>query len=93
MGADAKVWDQFYEIGCDLEAVYVFTDAAGAGISTDRARRKKVKCSARFIAAQARKILVAKPVPELRSPVSEAQTKRVPGLTAISMKSPGMRTA
>ncbi len=44
---------------------------AGTGISTDSARRKKAKSSARWIAAQCRKIFVAKPMPELQSPVWE----------------------
>jgi hypothetical protein len=41
---------------------------AGTGISTDSARRKKAKTSARFIARQCRKLFQAKPMPELRSP-------------------------
>ncbi len=42
---------------------------AGTGISTDSARRKKAKTSARFIARQTRKIFQATPMPELVSPV------------------------
>jgi len=42
---------------------------AGTGISTDSARRKKAKSSARWIARQTRKIFQAKPMPELQSPV------------------------
>jgi radical SAM superfamily enzyme YgiQ (UPF0313 family) len=41
---------------------------AGTGISTDSARRKKAKTSARFIARQCRKLFQAKPMPELASP-------------------------
>jgi hypothetical protein len=66
---------------------------AGTGISTDRARRKKAKGSARLIAAQARKTFVAKPMPELRSPVWEARPKWVLGLTTISIESSGPPTA
>jgi hypothetical protein len=40
---------------------------ANTGISTDSARRKKAKRSARWIASQCRKIFVAKPMPELES--------------------------
>ena len=42
---------------------------AGTGISTDSARRKKAKTSARWIAKQTRKIFQAKPMPDLESPV------------------------
>ena len=38
---------------------------AGIGISTDSARKKKSKTSARWIARQAHKLFVAKPMPEL----------------------------
>ncbi len=41
---------------------------AGTGISTDSARRKKAKISARWIARQCRKLFQSKPMPELRSP-------------------------
>ena len=41
---------------------------AGTGISTDSARRKKAKSSARWIARQCRKFFQAKPMPELQSP-------------------------
>ncbi len=57
---------------------------AGTGISTDSARRKKAKTWARFTAAQTRKIFVAKPMPELMSPVWEPRARRT-GLTTISM--------
>jgi hypothetical protein len=42
---------------------------AGTGISTDSARRKKAKTSARWMAAQAKRLFRAKPMPELQSPV------------------------
>jgi len=42
---------------------------AGTGISTDSARRKKAKTTARFMARQTRKIFQARPMPELQSPV------------------------
>ena len=48
---------------------------AGTGISTDSARRHKAKSSARFIARQARKIFVARPMPELVGPVWEPKPK------------------
>lgn len=41
---------------------------AGTGISTDSARRKKAKRSARWIARQCRKLFQAKPMPELNAP-------------------------
>jgi radical SAM superfamily enzyme YgiQ (UPF0313 family) len=41
---------------------------AGTGISTDSARRKKSKTTARWMAAQCKKLFQAKPMPELRSP-------------------------
>jgi radical SAM superfamily enzyme YgiQ (UPF0313 family) len=63
---------------------------AGTGISTDSARRQKAKTAARFIAAQTRKVFVAKPMPELQSPVWEARPRRVLGLTSISMGSSGL---
>jgi radical SAM superfamily enzyme YgiQ (UPF0313 family) len=42
---------------------------AGTGISTDSARRKKAKASARFMVRQTKRIFHAKPMPELQSPV------------------------
>ena len=42
---------------------------AGTGISTDSARRKKAKSSARVIAKQCRRLFQAKPMPELQAPV------------------------
>jgi hypothetical protein len=42
---------------------------AGTGISTDSARRKKAKKSARWMVRQTRKVFQAKPMPELQSPV------------------------
>ncbi len=42
---------------------------AGTGISTDSARRKKAKRSARWLVKQTSKIFKSKPMPELQSPV------------------------
>jgi radical SAM superfamily enzyme YgiQ (UPF0313 family) len=56
---------------------------AGTGISTDSARRKKAKTSARWIARQTRKIFQAKPMPELKSPVWEPRPKTRPSLTQL----------
>jgi hypothetical protein len=50
---------------------------AGAGISTDSARRKKSKAWARFTARQCKKLFRAKPMPELPSPKREAGLGRV----------------
>ncbi len=41
---------------------------AGTGISTDSARRRKAKSSARFLARQCRKLFQAEPMPELVGP-------------------------
>jgi hypothetical protein len=41
---------------------------AGTGISTDSARRRKAKSSARFLARQCRKLFKAQPMPELKAP-------------------------
>lgn len=57
---------------------------AGTGISADSARRKKAKASARWIANQCRKFFVAKPMPELESPVWEIRPAAVPGLVILS---------
>lgn len=48
---------------------------AGTGISTDSARRKKAKTSARWMARQARKIFRAKPMPELMHPIWQPRVK------------------
>jgi radical SAM superfamily enzyme YgiQ (UPF0313 family) len=57
---------------------------AGTGISTDSARRKKAKSSARWIARQTRKIFQAKPMPELIGPVWEPRPKALPvGLVSL----------
>ncbi len=58
---------------------------AGTGISTDSARRKKAKASARWIARQTRKIFRAKPMPELMSPVWGPRVKSRPQLTQLTM--------
>ncbi len=47
---------------------------AGTGISSDSARRQKSKRAARWTAAQCRKLFVAAPMPELRSPVWETSS-------------------
>ena len=57
---------------------------AGTGISTDSARKKKAKTSARFIAKQARRIFVAKPMPELLYPVWAPRVKRGAKLVQLS---------
>ena len=57
---------------------------AGTGISTDSARRKKAKTSARWIAAQTRRFFQAKPMPELRHPVWAPRAARGSGLIEIS---------
>jgi radical SAM superfamily enzyme YgiQ (UPF0313 family) len=44
---------------------------AGTGISTDSARRKKSKRTARWMAAQCKRLFQAKPMPELQSPAWE----------------------
>ncbi len=41
---------------------------AGAGISTDSARRKKSKAWARWTAGQCKKLFQATPIPELEGP-------------------------
>ena len=55
---------------------------AGTGISTDSARRKKAKTSARWIARQTRKIFQAKPMPELQAPAWAPRPSRLTQLTA-----------
>jgi hypothetical protein len=61
---------------------------AGTGISTDSARRKKAKTSARWIARQTRKIFQAKQMPELRSPVWEPRFKGHSNLTQLTTQTP-----
>jgi radical SAM superfamily enzyme YgiQ (UPF0313 family) len=61
---------------------------AGTGISTDSARRKKAKTSARWIARQTRKIFQAKPMPELKSPAWEPRPKGRPSLTQLPTQTP-----
>ena len=58
---------------------------AGTGISTDSARRKKAKSSARWIARQTRKIFQSKPMPELTYPVWEPRAKVRPQLTQVQI--------
>ncbi len=59
---------------------------AGTGISTDSARRKKAKTSARWIARQTRKIFQAKPMPELGYPVWQPRAKAQPRLTQLTLR-------
>jgi hypothetical protein len=61
---------------------------AGTGISTDSARRKKARTSARWIARQVRKFFQAKPMPELTFPAWEPRPERVPNLTSILVQNP-----
>ncbi len=61
---------------------------AGTGISTDSARRKKAKTSARWIARQARKVFKAKPMPELAYPIWEPRSKTNPHLTQLNPSIP-----
>ncbi len=61
---------------------------AGTGISTDSARRKKAKTSARWIARQTRKIFQAEPMPELMFPVWEPRPTRRPNLTQLTTQTP-----
>jgi len=58
---------------------------AGTGISTDSARRKKAKSSARWIARQTRKIFQSKPMPELLYPTWEPRAKVRPQLTQVQI--------
>jgi len=57
---------------------------AGTGISTDSARKKKAKSSARWIARQARRVFQAKPMAELRYPIWTPRPK--PGAVLISIE-------
>ena len=59
---------------------------AGTGISTDSARRKKAKTSARWIARQTRKVFRASPMPELMYPVWEPRQTRRPKLTQLTVE-------
>jgi len=61
---------------------------AGTGISTDSARRKRAKTSARWIARHTRKIFQAKPMPELMSPAWKPRLKARPSLTQLTMQAP-----
>jgi hypothetical protein len=63
---------------------------AGTGISTDSARKKKAKTSARWIAAQTRKIFRAKPMPELTYPTWAPRVPSRPQLTQLGRESSGL---
>ncbi|HEY4355888.1 MAG TPA: radical SAM protein [Acidobacteriaceae bacterium] len=62
---------------------------AGTGISTDSARRKKAKRSARWLAAQTRKIFRAKPMPELMYPTWQPRLKAGAQLTQLTIQNAG----
>lgn len=57
---------------------------AGTGISSDSARRKKAKTSARWLARQTRKIFQAKPMPELNYPTWKPRAKAVGTLVQLN---------
>jgi radical SAM superfamily enzyme YgiQ (UPF0313 family) len=59
---------------------------AGTGISTDSARRKKAKTSARWIAKQTRKIFRANPMPELMYPIWEPRAVRAKSLAGATVQ-------
>jgi radical SAM superfamily enzyme YgiQ (UPF0313 family) len=59
---------------------------AGTGISTDSARRKKAKVSARWIARQTRKFFQAKPMPELMYPTWEPRAARLKQLSSAPVQ-------
>ena len=59
---------------------------AGTGISTDSARRKKAKTSARWIAKQTRRIFQSKPMPELMYPAWEPRTVRAKTLSGSTVQ-------
>ena len=66
---------------------------AGTGISTDSARRKKAKTSARWIAKQTSRIFRSKPMPELMYPNWEpraARSKSVAGATVQITSAPAL---
>jgi radical SAM superfamily enzyme YgiQ (UPF0313 family) len=56
---------------------------AGTGISTDSARRKKAKISARWLARQTRRIFQSEPMPELMYPKWELRPKTSPALIQL----------
>lgn len=60
---------------------------AGTGISTDSARRKKARTSARWIARQTRKVFRAKPMPELAYPQWTPRSRNHPQLTQLTVPS------
>ncbi len=64
---------------------------AGTGISTDSARRKKARTSARWIARQTRKVFRAKPMPDLAYPAWQPRRKLRPQLISID-NSPGAQS-
>ncbi|QMV19555.1 radical SAM protein [Granulicella sp. 5B5] len=56
---------------------------AGTGISTDSARRKKSKSTARWMARQCKRLFQAKPMPELRSPLWAMPIVPPPAFAAV----------
>ena len=64
---------------------------AGTGISTDSARRKKAKRTARWMARQCRKLFQAKAMPELQSPVWEPDW--IPDTSPSVFASTGVETS
>jgi radical SAM superfamily enzyme YgiQ (UPF0313 family) len=63
---------------------------AGTGISTDSARRKKAKTSARWIARKTRLLFAAKPMPELEYPVWAPRVTARGLLTQLTVKAEGV---
>ncbi|WP_041856329.1 B12-binding domain-containing radical SAM protein [Candidatus Korobacter versatilis] len=58
---------------------------AGTGISTDSARRKKAKRTARWIARECRRLFHAKPLPDLAVPTwTKTPANALPGLTILN---------
>ncbi len=58
---------------------------AGTGISTDSARRKKSKTTARFIARQASRIFKSSPMPDLAYPTWQPRARPTAQLTTITV--------
>jgi len=59
---------------------------AGTGISSDSARQKKAKSSARWIAAQTRKFFQARPMPELMHPTWEPRAPKVKSIESAPVQ-------
>ena len=65
---------------------------AGTGISTDSARRKKAKTSARWIARHTRKIFRAEPMPDLQYPLWKPRERSAGLLTQLTLQVPDRRS-